>query len=57
VALSGRWTSPATFELDYDEVGNINMFQMTLNFNDPQRLNIEVTERSEGARFTVAGAP
>jgi hypothetical protein len=42
VALSGEWTSPDTFTLNYDEAGNINFFRMKWIFSGGRdRVKIE----------------
>ncbi len=52
VAVSGRWEGDSTFVLSYDEVGNINAFELRLTFTDGA-VGVDVTERSglPGLRF------
>ena len=55
VALSGIWQSADTLLLNYDEVGNINMFQMKLTFS-AERLVVAVTERTDpSVKLSLAG--
>src|SRR5207253_10340109 len=42
---SGWWEGPQTFVLDYDEIGNVNHYQIRLKFNGAQ-ISVEVTERT-----------
>lgn len=46
VAVSGTWQSDGTFDLDYDEVGNINKRRFRLTFAD-KGTSVELSERSE----------
>ncbi len=53
VAVSGRWESSNTFLVDYNEIGNINMYRFRLRFSG-DGVVVELSERSrviQGARF------
>jgi CubicO group peptidase (beta-lactamase class C family) len=45
VAVNGKWTTPVTFSMDYDEVGNINSFHLDLAFADDSVI-VSVAERT-----------
>ena len=45
VAVNGKWTTPDTFSMDYDEVGNINSFHLDLAFADDSVI-VSVAERT-----------
>ena len=53
VALSGRWESDNTFLVEYNEIGNINMYRFRLRFSDDD-VEVQLSERSRvipSARF------
>jgi CubicO group peptidase (beta-lactamase class C family) len=53
VAVSGRWESYSTFLVDYNEIGNINMYRFRLRFSGND-VEVELSERSRvipSARF------
>ncbi len=52
VALKGFWEDEQAFVLDYDEIANINHYQIRLRFSG-KRLSVEITERTQdvGAKF------
>jgi CubicO group peptidase (beta-lactamase class C family) len=45
VAVSGAWESDGTFLLEYNEIGNINMYQFRLKFSEDD-VDVELSERS-----------
>lgn len=53
VAVSGRWESDSTFLVEYNEIGNINMYRFRLRFSDDD-VEVQLSERSRvipSARF------
>ncbi|MFZ6846548.1 serine hydrolase domain-containing protein [Undibacterium sp. RuTC16W] len=53
VAVSGVWRSDGTFLVEYNEIGNINMYQFRLKFSGDD-VDVELSERSQvipNARF------
>jgi CubicO group peptidase (beta-lactamase class C family) len=53
-AVKGWWEGPQTFVLDYDEIGNINHYQIRLKFNEAH-IWVEVTERTHDVEAKFAG--
>jgi len=53
-AVKGWWEGPQTFVLDYDEIGNVNHYQIRLKFNGAQ-ISVEVTERTHDVEAKFAG--
>jgi hypothetical protein len=45
VIVSGAWVGGNTFELDYDEVGNINAYHFRMTFSAAD-VDVELSERS-----------
>ena len=45
VAVSGAWEDYHTFALDYDTVGNIQDYQLSLVFRD-QQVEVKLRERT-----------
>ena len=56
VAVNGEWESDSTFVLNYDEVGNINAFQLRLTFSRDD-LRVEMTERTGLMEARFRGRP
>lgn len=54
VGVKGSWEGPDTFSLEYDEIANINYYQLRLDF-DAQRVSLNLTERSSGMKAKLAG--
>lgn len=54
VAVKGWWEGRETFVLDYDEIGNINHYQVRLKFNGAH-IWVEVTERSNDVEAKFSG--
>ncbi|UNK42871.1 hypothetical protein MNO14_01820 [Luteimonas sp. S4-F44] len=53
VAVSGRWESDSTFLVEYNEIGNINMYRFRLRFSGDD-VDVQLSERSRvipSARF------
>ncbi|WP_156170250.1 serine hydrolase [Luteimonas sp. FCS-9] len=53
VAVSGRWESDSTFVVEYNEIGNINMYRFRLRFSGDD-VDVQLSERSQvipSARF------
>src|SRR5712692_7233350 len=53
-AVKGWWEGPQTFVLDYDEIGNVNHYQIRLKFNG-KHISVEVTERTHDVEAKFAG--
>ena len=53
-AVKGWWEGPQTFVLDYDEIGNVNHYQIRLKFNG-EHVSVEVTERTHDVEAKFAG--
>ena len=45
VAVSGRWESDSTFVVEYNEIGNINMYRFRMRFSGKD-VDVELSERS-----------
>jgi CubicO group peptidase (beta-lactamase class C family) len=56
VAVQGRWTDRSTFELDYDEVANINSFVCRFAFDEAGAL-IGIKERSGELDIEIRATP
>ena len=54
VGLKGYWKNKNTFILDYDEIANINFYQLQLNFS-PKQVKVYITERSASLKFNLVG--
>jgi CubicO group peptidase (beta-lactamase class C family) len=55
VAIEGSWLDQKTFVLDYDEVGNINDFRLSLTFDD-NAVAVELSERTANVTVSFKGA-
>jgi hypothetical protein len=53
-AVKGLWQSETTFVIDYDEVANINDFQLTLNFRENVMV-VDLSERTAGVTVSFEG--
>jgi hypothetical protein len=54
VGVKGYWEDKDTFFLEYDEIANINYYQLRLDFDD-KRVSLNLTERSSGLKTKLAG--
>ena len=54
VAVKGWWQSDQTFVLDYDEVANINDYQLNFNFHENE-ITVEVSERTANVKMGFKG--
>jgi hypothetical protein len=57
VDLRGRWETGGVFVLDYDEIANINFYQIQFSFKEPQArgVQVRVIERSTGLQASFEG--
>ena len=55
-AATGWWTPDDRFVIEWDEIGNINRWQLELRFSD-QGLTLRMQEPSMGRSLTIEGTP
>lgn len=54
VGVKGYWEDKDTCLLEYDEIANINYYQLRLGF-DAGRVSLNLTERSTGLKAELEG--
>jgi len=54
VGVKGYWEDKDTFFLEYDEIANINYYQLRLDF-DARRVSLNLTEKSTGLKAELEG--
>lgn len=55
VALQGAWETEHTFQLEYNEVANINSYAFSMTFSGDNDVTVEVKERTGLSNLTFHG--